>query len=316
MSGEEPGQVADRRVSRRALLAGGLGIAAVGGAATAYELVQAGVLPGKYALARLDGACGSAPPLPPGPAPTRREVAFYSAHRRRTVTMVTLTPAGVPAAGLPVVVGLHGTGSDARQLASQLSRAITAARITRFAAVTIDGGDTYWHRRADGDDPIGMIIYEALPRLAAAGHDTARIALEGDSMGGYGALLLAEQLARGRPGVTAVAALSPAIFASYAEAVGANQGSFDSAGDFARHDVVAGVSALRGVPAWISCGNEDPFEAETTRLRTRLAAVTGVKPAGGILPGCHDDAFWARNLPAALTFLAQQILLQKTEEGR
>lgn len=311
MDGEPSAERGRGRPSRRAILAGGLGAALVGGAAGAYELVQGGVLPGKYALARLDGACGTAPPPPRGMPPTRSEVTFYSAYRRCTVTMVTLTPSGTTEAGLPVVVGLHGAGSDARRLANQLSAAMTAARITTLAAVTVDGGGTYWHKRADGDDPVGMIIYEVLRRLAAAGHQTARIAIAGESMGGYGALLLAEALAHHRPAVTAVAALSPAIFASYADAIATNSRSFDSPGDFARHDVLAAAAALRDVPTWIACGIDDPFQPETTRLRTRLAALSGQLPAGGILAGCHDDTFWARNLPNALAFLAR-----KTEEGR
>ncbi len=309
MAGERPAHRDRGRPSRRSVLAGGLGVVVAGGAA-AYGLVERGVLPGKYTLARLDGACGSAPPAPLGTPPTRSEVTFYSAYRRRTVTMVTLAPAGRPGGGAPVVVGLHGAGSDARQLASLLSPAMTAARITGLAAVTVDGGGTYWHRRADGDDPIGMIIYEVLPRLASAGRQTTRIAIAGVSMGGYGALLLAEELARRTPAVTAVAAVSPALFASYADAVAASPRSFDSPADFARHDVLTQAPALRGVPTWIACGIDDPFEAETARLRASLADL-GHAPAGGILSGCHDDAFWARNLPNALTFLAQ-----KTEEGR
>ena len=300
------------RPSRRAVLLGGLGVAVAGGAAVAYELVQAGALPGKYALANLDGACGTAPPPPHGALPAQSDVTFYSAYRHRSVTMVTLLPAGVPAgAGLGVVVGLHGAGGDARQFAGQLRPALTAARIAGLAAVTVDGGDTYWHKRADGDDPVGMITQEVLPRLAAAGLRTARIAIIGVSMGGYGALLLAEQLAGREPGVTAVAALSPAIFTSYAEAVAANQASYDSPADFARHDVLRDAAALRRVPTWISCGTDDPFEPEAARMRTRLVAVSGETPAGGITSGCHDNAFWTRNLPAALAFLAG-----KTEEGR
>jgi hypothetical protein len=299
------------RPSRRAVVLAGLGFAVVGGAAGGYELVQAGALPGKYALARLDGACGSAPPPPHGTPPVRREVSFYSAYRHRTVTMVTLIPAGVSPGGLGVVVGLHGAGADARHFAGQLSPAMTAAGITRFAAVTVDGGDTYWHKRADGDDPVGMIVHEMLPRLAGAGLRTARIAVTGESMGGYGALLIAEQLAGRQPQVVAVAALSPAIFASYADAVAASRTSFDGPADFGRHDVFASATALRAVPTWIGCGADDPFEQQSALLRARLAAVTGHEPSGGILPGCHDDAFWARNLPAALSFLAR-----KTEEGR
>ena len=299
------------RPSRRTILIGGLSAAVAGGAAAGYRFVQDGVLPGKYALARLDGACGSPPPPPRGTPPTRREITFYSAYRRRIVTMVTLTPANANATALPVVVGLHGVGSDARQLASLFGPALTAARITSIAAVTVDGGGTYWHERADGDDPVSMIIYEVLPRLAAAGHDASRIAIAGDSMGGYGAVLHAELLAGHKPAVTAVAALSPAIFASYPDAVAANPGSFDGPGDFAGHDVLAGAAALRRIPSWIGCGADDPFEAQTSRLRARVAVVSGRQPAGGILAGCHDDAFWARNLPNALAFVAQ-----KTEEGR
>ena len=108
--------------------------------------------------------------------------------------------------------------------------------------MTVDGGDTYWHRRADGDDPVGMIIHEVLPRLATAGLRTGRIGISGDSMGGYGALLLAEGLAERlagaaasvtsappgsaagkQPQPAAVAALSPAIFATYADAQAANR---------------------------------------------------------------------------------------------
>jgi acetyl esterase/lipase len=291
--------------SRRTVVLASLGFAVVGGAAGGYELVQAGALPGKYALARLDGACGTAPPPPHGAPPVRREVSFYSAYRQRAVTMVTLIPAGAAAAGLDVVVGLHGAGADARHMADQLSPAMTAARITGFAAVTVDGGDTYWHKRADGDDPVGMIVHEVLPRLTGAGLRTGRIAITGESMGGYGAVLIAEQLAGREPHVTAVAALSPAIFASYADAVAANRTSFDGPADFGRHDVIALAAALRDVPTWIGCGTDDPFEGQSALLRSRLTSITGHEPPGGILPGCHDDAFWARNLPAALSFLAR-----------
>jgi hypothetical protein len=310
-------------LSRRAVVLGGLGIVVAGGAVGGFELVQDGTLPGRYALARLDGACGSAPATPRGPLPTRREVTFYSAYRRRTVTMVTLIPAGIATArDLSVVVGLHGSGASARHLASQLGPAMTEARISTFAAMTVDGGDTYWHRRADGDDPVGMIIHEALPRLAAAGLRTGRIGISGDSMGGYGALLLAERLAGTAVSVTsarpssaagkqpqpaAVAALSPAIFATYADAQAANRDSFDSQADFDRNDVFAGLAALRTVPCWVGCGADDPFQPQAAQLRATLASITGHQPPGGILPGCHDDAFWARNWPGALAFLAAHL---------
>ena len=58
------------------------------------------------------------------------------------------------------------------------------------------------------------------------------------------------------------------------------------------------------MPAWIACGVDDPFGPQTAALRARLTRLTGHQVPGGMLPGCHDDAFWARNMPAALRFLA------------
>jgi len=281
------------------------------------------VLPGKYALARLDGACGSAPSPPTGPRPTRHVVTFDSAYRHTAVQMVTLVPPGATAgSGLGVVLALHGAGNTAAGLADQVATAMTAAKIATFAVVCPDGGSTYWHKRADGDDPTGMILQEVLPRAAAGGLRTRRIGITGESMGGYGALLLAERIAVARtasplvksatrraarasgvPALAAVAAMSPAIFATYTDARSADQGAFDSPADFARNDVFAGMGALRHVPAWVACGVDDPFQPEVTLFRARLAALTRRQVPGGIAGGCHDDAFWARNLPAALQFV-------------
>jgi pimeloyl-ACP methyl ester carboxylesterase len=298
-------------LSRRAVLAGGLGLAAGACIAGGYELVQNGTLPGKYQLARLTGACGSAPPFPAGPLPSRHLVAFHSVYRHREVQMLTLLPAGAASpAGLGVVIALHGAGGTGISMARQLAPAMTRAGVSTFAVICVDGGDTYWHQHADGDDPAGMIVHEALPRAAAAGMRTRRIGLVGLSMGGFGALLLAEQFsaaagAGGRPRVAAVAALSPAIFATYPDARAANAAAFDSPAEFARNDVFTGLGALRRVPTLISCGQDDPFQSETVRVREKLSALTGQRVPGGIMPGCHDGAFWGRTMPGALSFLGQ-----------
>ncbi len=298
-------------LSRRAVLTGGLGLAAGACVAGGYELVQDGTLPGKYQLARLAGACGSAPPSPAGPLPSRHLVAFHSAYRHREVQMLTLLPAGAASpAGLGVVIALHGAGGTGISMARQMSPAMTRAGVSTFAVICVDGGDTYWHQHADGDDPAGMIVHEALPRAAAAGMRTRRIGLVGLSMGGFGALLLAEQFsaaagAGGQPRVAAVAALSPAIFATYPDARAANAAAFDSPAEFARNDVFTGLGALRRVPTLISCGQDDPFQSETARVRGKLSALTGQPVPGGIMPGCHDGAFWGRTMPGALSFLGQ-----------
>jgi acetyl esterase/lipase len=304
--------------SRRTVLFGGLGLAAVAVGAAGYELVQDGTLPGKYMLARLDGACGSAPAPPAGQRPVRHVVTFESAYRHAAVQMVTVIPADATAGpGLAVVLALHGAGSSATGLSGQVATAMTVARTSTFAVICVDGGGTYWHKRADGDDPIGMILHEVLPRAAAAGLATSRIGVAGESMGGYGALLLTERIsgaavaaaqplaaADAVPAVAAVAALSPAIFASYADARSADIRAFDSQADFARNDVFTGISALRHVPTWVACGADDPFQPEVAQFSAQLAAVTRHRVPGGIIGGCHDDAFWFRNLPAALSFIS------------
>ena len=298
-------------LSRRELLGAGIGLTAA--AAAGYGLVEHGLLPGRYRLAEALGQCGAMPPPPTGPLPVREDVTFQSAYRGRAVRMVTLIPASASSAAtagerpaLGVVVALHGLGGDALAAADLYGPAMARAGITRFAVVAADGGDTYWHKRADRDDPLGMIVHEVLPRAAARGLATGRIGIAGYSMGGYGALLLAERLGArpaAGPAATAVAAASPAIFASYHDATAADPGAFASPAEFAANDVLTRLAALRGVPAWVACGSTDPFEAVTQVLRARLRRLTGRPVAGGIESGCHDDAFWARSAPSALDYL-------------
>ena len=312
-----PGSDSGVRLSRRAVLAGGAGLAAAACVAGGYELVRDGKLPGKYTLARMTGACGADLPRPAGPPPSRHEVSFYSAYRRRRVQIVTLIPAGVASPrGLGVMIGLHGAGGTAVSMATNVAPSMTRARVTTFAIICVDGGETYWHEHADGDDPLGMIVHEVLPRAAAAGMQTARIGVGGESMGGFGALLIAERLARpgastsaGRPAPAAamVAALSPAVFATYQDARAANPAAFDSPANFARNNVLSGLDALRHVPAYVACGTDDPFAPETTLVRARLAALTRRQVPGGIMAGCHDSAFWGRHWPTALELMGARL---------
>lgn len=290
-------------LSRRGLLIGG-GCAAVGAltGGAAYGMVEHGVLPGKYRLDAFLGACGSDPGVPhvaTGAVVTQQ---FYSRYRKRVVNMITVRPPG-HTGPLPVVLALHGAGGDAAGEVGLGYPQYLAAGEERFAVVAVDGGSaTYWHPRADGDDPQGMLIYEVLPRLRQQGYPVDRVGLSGQSMGGYGALLLAARL--GPAQVAAVTVSSAAIFASYADAVAANPGSFDSPADFAAHEVqsAAAVAVLKRIPVRIDCGSDDPFESQDALLRERLG-----NPAGAISGGCHDARFFQRYLPAQLAFLGQHL---------
>ncbi|OAA27700.1 enterochelin esterase-like enzyme [Frankia sp. EI5c] len=241
------------------------------------------------------GAGGSGSPARPGPVTVRRTT-FTSAARGRQVRMAVIAPAGTTAGTLPVCLVLHGRGDDADRavallgLDGQLTAAL-AAGVAPFALVALDGGESYWHRRASGDDPEAMIIDEVLPRLAAQGLRTDRIAATGWSMGGYGALLLA----RRHPDlVVAVAASSPAMWHSYGASA---PGAFDSAADFAAHPVL-GTPPVPGVGYRIDCGESDPF----IKVSREVAATLGARERN-FGPGGHTASFWSAVTPAQLAFV-------------
>lgn len=164
-------------LTRRQALAGGvLGVAAAAGGAA---LVQAGVLPGRYRLARVLGACDVAlPPATVAPGPTRFG-AFRSQRRGRTVGYgVAWPPGSGPGARLPVCLLLHAAAGDHRapfdrlRMHHHLAEAVGARRVPPFALASADGGGSSW-RPGGGDDPFGMLLEELLPLLARLGLRTA-----------------------------------------------------------------------------------------------------------------------------------------------
>lgn len=289
-------------VSRRTFVFGGagLGAIAVAGGAGAV-LVEEDVLPGKV---RFDKAIGRCRTLPPAPATAGvvRSQTFRSRHRRTDVTAAVVLPAGVRSPrGLPVAVALHGNGgtgmATARDL--RLDRYLTEAVRTRrtppFALVAVDGGpSSYWHRRANGEDPIAMITDELLPLLGRQGARIDRFGVIGWSMGGYGALLLGSRLGPAR--TAGICAVSPGLYMAYR---GARPGAFDSIEDWRRNSVF-GLPALASIPIRVDCGTGDRFYPATRQFVAQLRT----PPAGGFYPGGHNVAFWRRHLPSELTWMA------------
>jgi hypothetical protein len=210
---------------------------------------------------------------------------------------------------LPVALMLHGRGGNARTAFDDLKlHHYLAAHISGggvpFAIASADGGDTYWHPRRKGGDALGMIVHELLPQLGSLGLATSKIGVMGWSMGGYGALLMARESARGVLGncsVVAAAASSPALFSSLAASA---PGAFDDASNFAKW---GNLLAEPGVDAqtalFVACGDSDAFTTTTRQYRKAVHPV----PAGGISRGCHDGRYWRSQFPAQLAMIGRAL---------
>lgn len=300
----------DRRpgLTRRRVLA--MGFAAVAGSAFAgVELVQHGVLPGHQILDELDGACSIASPAEHFFAVgTSISGEFFSQARDRTVGYTIAYPPGErPGATLPLVVVLHGFGGNhihalsGITLAQALALKISGHGLAPMALVAADGGDGYWNAHP-GDDPLGMLVDELIPMCEhrGLGRTPQQTGALGLSMGGYGALLLAEK----HPHlISAVAAISPAVWTTYAQAREANPGAYASDADFAENDVVRHASALAGIAVRVASGVDDPFHPGVMALARALPDSATLQ----ISKGCHDGAFFASQQPASLTFLADHL---------
>jgi acetyl esterase/lipase len=296
-------------VSRRTLLLGALGTAVLAGTGSVVA-IEDGALPGRIRLADMLGGCNVDAVPPSGTVGDVTTGQFMSSARHREVGWsLALPPGRGGPAGLPVALVLHGRGEDHSSGFDELKlqqflAAYVRAGGTPFALAAIDGGDSYWHPRSNGDNPLAMITQEFLPMLGKLGIRTDAVGVLGWSMGGYGALLLARDAHRGaltgpdaqRTTVAAAAASSPALFASYR--VSAN-GAFDNATDFANYGDLANEPDVGTTPLYVSCGADDAFTQETKHYRAHASPT----PAGDISKGCHTDGYWRSLAAAQISFI-------------
>jgi enterochelin esterase-like enzyme len=244
----------------------------------------------------LSGCQGGTPSRAPG-----FESGFFpSAAMKRRVGWALSRPAPGP---LPLFLVLHGRGGnhdtafDDLHLDHALATAVRAG-VPPFALASVDGGeDSYYHPRRSGISPLRMIFEELFPVLEARGIRTHRFAVGGWSMGGFGALVIAELLGPTR--VAAVAIDSPALFLSAGTTA---HGAFDDAEDFRKHDVLRYTSRLHGVPLRVTCGTSDPFLPGVRRLLEQVPTA-----ARDLRPGGHDDAFWRGSAPKQLAFVGRHL---------
>ncbi len=238
------------------------------------------------------------PPAPAQPAPTMVTGSFVSAARGGINTNWAIARPPGQTKPLRPVIALHGKGSDAATVMAGgveqgLAQAVDAG-LPPFAVVAVDGGGSYWHKRASGEDSGAMVLDELIPMLPGHGLDTSRVAFLGWSMGGYGALLLGGRLRS--PRTAAICAVSPALWLSSDAAA---PGVFDGPDDFAANSVF-GMPALASIPIRVDCGDSDPFYSATKQFIAQLPN----PPAGGFSPGGHNGEFWSSQLPAELTWMA------------
>lgn len=272
---------------RKVLLAGlaatacGVGLAGAGAAS--------GVIPVPGRMRSLLG--GEPDPtegIPPAAEGEIRIQTRQSAARGRTVGFFTAVPAGSGSGeGLPVCLVLHGasaTTADFRRFG--LARFLTAAvqaGVPPFVLAGADGGRTFWRGDGAGDEPQRMLREEIPAWCAERGFDVGRIAAYGWSMGGHGALALAQSKAD-FPAIRAVAALSPAI----------------SAGD----EVFSDVARLADVAVGLWCGLSDPLLPAVQQLAAAMRPSPEVASWGS---GSHTRAYWNQVTPAAFSLIGQRL---------
>jgi len=250
-------------------------------------------------------ACGDPGPIPPRSASTLTYGTFTSAHVEGDVGYgVAVPPNHELGERLPVVCMLPGRGGTAREslddsyMSDFVAQGMTERGIEPFALASVDGGTSYWHERADGEDRMAMLVDEFVPMLADRwnlGADRP-LAVLGWSMGAYGALLSAQQHA----GLfVAAAAASPAIWRSYEEMDDAVDDAFDSPEDFSANDLFAHHDVLELLPVRIDCGTADPFYANDRALVEAMQP----HPTGEFFKGCHNGDSWRVVAPGQVDFL-------------
>jgi enterochelin esterase-like enzyme len=292
-----------------ALAAGGTA-AVVAAGALGIELVSHDVIPGQLELDQIEGKCSvSQPPLRFWGAGVARSGTFYSMRRRRRVGYTIAWPPGAETGtSLPLVVMLHGEGADHTNALTGMTPAeavaleIAGKPLPPMAIVTVDGGTGYWNPHPR-DDPIAMVTDELIPmcqRLNLGRQGQSRIGTMGISMGGYGALLLAEKYPTS---ISAVAAISPAIWTSYTQASAVNSRAYASEAAFEESDAVTHAASLAETPVRLASGLNDPFHPGVLALAKKLPNSAVVVES----QGCHTGDFFTAQEPPSLAFLGSHL---------
>lgn len=303
MRGDDRGDTADRPrgIDRRtALLAAGLVTAAAAGSGVVGAAVTSS---GSESLQRSLGA--AALPTPVGARIVER---VYSRARGREVDLVLTLPSADPPEGLPMSLLLHGRDGTARDtswawLRRSLGRDTLTERIRPFGFVAVDGGNNYWHRVHEGDDPMAMLLEEVpvwLAERGLGGPAGVPFAATGMSMGGFGALLYARRRAERRQPLAVAAVVAPALMTRWE--MMRTRAVYASRRAWAADDPLRHVDTLRGVRIGVWCGIKDDFIDGVRRL-IRLAD----PELAYIGPGGHREIFNADVAAEVVRFVGGRV---------
>ncbi len=167
---------AGRTSTRRRLLVGAAAATAVG-AVWADRSGEAARVWHHFA----GGCAGPDGPVPPAPANDPVAGRFRSRHvPEDDVGFMVWRPDGRAAsAALPVLVALPGGGSTARVAFDDLHQhAFLAAELARRGGAAglaaVDGGESYWHARTDGEDRMAMLGTSSCPCWSGSSASAAR----------------------------------------------------------------------------------------------------------------------------------------------
>ena len=295
-----------RLLSRRSLLGGAVGLAALGGVAACATSEQldprdAADIGGDDQL-----PLETAPPEIPDDPPVLTGSFISQRMAGRETRWAVSRPNGVTGE-LPVVIVAHALNTNERSI---FGKALDIQGVVQqyvdegnppFAVASVDVARNYFHARLDGTDGAAMILDEFIPMLensAELNLRTDRIGLYGWSMGGYGALRIGALI--GAPRVAAIAASSPAL---WGDPNNFPPRAFDSYLDYQTNSLFGQQHAFSKIPLLISIGMADQFYTYTRQW----AADLHPPAAFSTTPGGHTNRFWRSVLPEQIEFLGRNL---------
>lgn len=258
--------------------------------------------------------------------------ALKSAILARQVRFCAALPASFDAEKarrFPVIYYLHGLGENAQSLlplSSLIDDLRQAGKIKDVVVITPDAGTSFYINSKDGKVRYeDFFIREFVPamekRYRATGTKVSR-AIQGTSMGGYGALRFAFKYPQM---FAAVAAEMPALYQKFPQRLipyfemsrrGAAETSpfghpFDEAfwernTPFALAKV--NPARLRTLPIYFDCGDRDDYGFdEGARQLDKLLTSLHIQHTSHVYPGGHNAQFVLEHFSEALTFVAKTL---------